>query len=1116
MLGPEPHLTDKEIRNAIGGSTLPDHAEHCDMCREIITLQREIRETAGVSGVGEPGPNCVSDDEIGGLISGSVRDENLVLHVSECEWCGGRLTYRMRHQVPDSEILPKLASARPEWQDKLARSVVPKRRFSPWLFAIAAMIIATIGWSLLRRSTDVEAELARAYTQNRPFDYRLPDAGYASPPAQRGEASVGVPPALLRAELRLSEKKRLNARWWKLSGTAELLRLDPEQAVRSLKNAATQAPDDVDAATTLAIAYALLAEKTKKDEDWGESLNLLISTIKSHPNDKRLLFNLALVHEKLKNRKQAIQDWEKYLNIESDPKWVEEAKAHLNELKLHSSLRDGFRMETVADENSFLARTDPPHADDFLERTALLWLSHVVKNDSSRNAVSRLAELLVERHSDTWLKGALKEALRSKAIGDLLSVVDLNLRGEADAAMGQAAGLVSRLDAEKSSALAARARLELVYALHRSLHPSECIAEARQLENLLARDQYPWIQIQNRLEGAVCSSMMGREGDAIGEYGRLFHQAEDHRFLSLSMRALGLADDARTLAGDPLAAWGRIGLLNEYWQSGVSPVRGYQLFFNMANAASRLDLRFAAVDFARAAVTELAKVGNFSTEALANATAAGFAIKAGLPDEAALFFDRASAAQAKAFPSKTLNLYRLEADLARTQAELDRGQIVEARARLRALEATWNDSEQPFAVELRKNNLMGYAALRSGEFSAARDYLEAAVRATRTRVDSLHTSEEKARVLEAASEPVKTLMELSLAEGRAPEEALDLWLGFRSQMTADEVRGYQVRGECWLVFTEIHNRVAAWLKDGDAVAFQWLRPSPGELAGQTKLLLDLVSDPDSDIAAIQAVSTNLYRELITPFAARITTSLPLLIFADGGPAAVPFSLLESERGDTLGDSHPIVLSSRFSHDVLQVPFLSKSSVALAVSQSSAEILNSTMLPSLPQAGAEARAVAARFAGSSLLEDGDATLSRIQTMAPRIELFHFAGHGFSNLGNGSLVLDNATMSSKQIMASNWSSCRLAVLSACLTAAGESRGPVNPESLVRAFLISGVQAVIAAQWKIDSAATKDLMNAFYAPLLAGTSVPVALQQAQRVIRTAAAYRHPYYWGAFAVYQ
>ncbi len=1116
MLGSERHLTDEEIRNAISGSTLPGHAEHCDMCREIIVLQREIRETAGLSFL-EPEPGCLSEEQIGGLISGSVRDEKLVLHASQCERCGEKLKYRMRHQIPDSDLLRELASARPEWQDKLARSMVtPKRWISPWWYGIAAVIIATIGWTAFRRSTEVERELAQAYTQNRPFDYRLPDDGYASPPKQRGETSRDVPAALLRAELRLAENKRQDARSWMLRGTAELLRSDPEDAVDSLEKARDHAPDNVEIVTTLAIAYALRGEKTKRPRDLPTSLDLLSDQYRSHPRDKRVVFNCALVFEKQMLRNKAMEAWHHYLELDKDSEWAKEARDHLRDLSEHRSLRQRLRQETAADERTFLARPDTPHADDYLERTALLWLSRAEKNDESKNAASRLAEILTQRHSDPWLKDALQESLRPKVAGELLSVADLNIRGEADLAVRQAGELISKLDAVGNTALAARARLELVYALHRSLHRSDCVAEAIRLEKVLAGERYPWILIQNRLERAVCSSMMGREGDAIREYEDLFHQADAHRFVSLSVRALGLSDDARTLAGDPLAAWGRIALLDEYWQSSISPIRGYQLFFNMANAASRLDLRFAAVDFAGAALTELASAGNFSTEALANATAAGFAIKAGLPDEAATFFDRASAAQAKAAPSKTLSLYRREADLARTQAELDRGQIVEAKARLRDLAATWNDLDEPFAVELRKNSLMGYAALRSGEFQAARDYLEFAVRETWTRIDSLHTSQDKARILESASEPVKTLMELSLAEGRAPAEALDLWLGFRSQLPASQVHGYRVHGECWLVYTEIHGRIAAWLKDGGGVTFQWLQSSPRDLTRQTKLLLRLVSDPDSDIVAIRAVSSDLYRRLIAPFASKITDSVPLMVFADGEPAAVPFGLLESERGDSLGDSHPIVMSSRFSNQILQMPFLSKSNFALAVSQSSAETLNSAMLPALPHAGAEARAVAARFPGSALLEDGQATLRQIQAMAPRIQLFHFAGHGFSNLGNGALVLDDAALTSEQIMNSNWSSCKLAVLSACLTAAGESRGPVNPESLVHAFLVSGAQAVVAAQRKIDSAATKDLMNAFYAPLLAGTSVPVALQQAQRVIRTAAAYRHPYYWAAFVVYQ
>jgi CHAT domain-containing protein len=142
---------------------------------------------------------------------------------------------------------------------------------------------------------------------------------------------------------------------------------------------------------------------------------------------------------------------------------------------------------------------------------------------------------------------------------------------------------------------------------------------------------------------------------------------------------------------------------------------------------------------------------------------------------------------------------------------------------------------------------------------------------------------------------------------------------------------------------------------------------------------------------------------------------------------------------------------------------------------------------------------------------------------KAELFHFAGHGFSNDGNGGLLLASAAevpegvdvLDSAKVAGQDWSRCRLAVLSACSTGTGESKGPANPVSLVRAFLRAGAERVVASRWNVDSWATTALMNRFYELLLSGRSVADALREAAEAIRNSDGTSHPYYWAAFQTY-
>jgi CHAT domain-containing protein len=181
---------------------------------------------------------------------------------------------------------------------------------------------------------------------------------------------------------------------------------------------------------------------------------------------------------------------------------------------------------------------------------------------------------------------------------------------------------------------------------------------------------------------------------------------------------------------------------------------------------------------------------------------------------------------------------------------------------------------------------------------------------------------------------------------------------------------------------------------------------------------------------------------------------------------------------------------------------------------------SKAFPPLPGTLNEGRAVAGRFRGSVLLSGRGATLAALEENRARAEVFHFAGHGFSNAGNGGLLLSPGqgaeqgagVLEGKAMSEQDWGRCRLAVLSACSAGTGEARGPVNPESLVRGLLWSGVARVVASRWNMDTQSGVPFMDQFYNGLISGDDTAAALQHAAQSLRQDAATRHPYYWAGF----
>jgi CHAT domain-containing protein len=146
---------------------------------------------------------------------------------------------------------------------------------------------------------------------------------------------------------------------------------------------------------------------------------------------------------------------------------------------------------------------------------------------------------------------------------------------------------------------------------------------------------------------------------------------------------------------------------------------------------------------------------------------------------------------------------------------------------------------------------------------------------------------------------------------------------------------------------------------------------------------------------------------------------------------------------------------------------------------------------------------------------------LQQQLTRHRLFHFAGHGVANGGNGALVLAGEPLVGTRLITAaeigelDLRVLRLATLAACSSAAGEDRGAVNVESLVQAFLDAGTGQVLAGRWSVDSHATSRVMQRFYQRLKDGATPAAALRDAALGVAGDPREQHPYYWAAFQVF-
>lgn len=360
----------------------------------------------------------------------------------------------------------------------------------------------------------------------------------------------------------------------------------------------------------------------------------------------------------------------------------------------------------------------------------------------------------------------------------------------------------------------------------------------------------------------------------------------------------------------------------------------------------------------------------------------------------------------------------------------------------------------------------------------------------------------------------------------------------------------------------------AWLISKTSVKLAKL-PARGILNQTARGLYVTLTDRNAKSEAVAVEkSQQLSRMILQPFAADLTNLKRLVIIADGSLQLVSFSALTISPNEfrPLAESLEIVnapsfsslvylkenqINRRISPDkrlaIFADPIFQEDDErfgtaknprrknSLIPTEESAKLAQTLRdfgverLARLPFSGIEAREIAKLSPPQQTVLSLGADASRQKFLNGdynSYQVLHFATHGFLNQQNPDLsglvlsLYDEKRQSQNGFLRvidlySLRLNANLVVLSACQTGLGKEVDGEGIIGLTRGFMFAGASSVVSSLWKVEDAATAELMKRFYRAMLKENKSPsAALRTAQNELRQIPRWRNPNNWAGFTL--
>lgn len=774
--------------------------------------------------------------------------------------------------------------------------------------------------------------------------------------------------------------------------------------------------------------------------------------------------------------------------------------------------------------------------DVYQDRALRFWLPRAAQepHGTAFNAAYKLAELLEQHDSDSWLRELLTAVKPNDApaIEALSAAIRANRKGLYGLAVERSRLAADLFSKHGNGPGELRAQFETIYASQRFLEGFDCLTR---IASLQTPDRYRWLRIQLALEEYTCSNFEG-EFTAI-EQGleKNFRNAEESHFHLLALRALALsASIKRQQQSECHESWRQaVRGLGLYGTSGpYPPERLYEFYSILEQCAAQMKLWHAAEALQRHSIAIMESIGQDDDPNLIVAGSAHAELAAILTAEykdadAGTEQNAADSLWRQAGSERSADTYRLFMKVRLAEIQLKRGDFLRALATLNSSRALLNSTHYQL-LSLNFYRLLGNTCWRLNRLSEAASAYAYGIAIAENSLRTLQMNTRERLQWVAKMDEVYRGMTRVRIEQRRAEEAWRLWEWYRTrslmpgavsagaipatesswQKVEAEIAKIKFPSERHLVYASFEDGVEAWTVDISGIRTHWIQMPQTNLERLVNGFAEKCADRSSPLTDIHVEAQALYRLLLQPVVSDLPQSSTVVVELDRALSRLVLPALMTPEGKYFAESHTVVYSPGVLVEKnLRAPLPIEASDRLLLVDAS-EPRGAGAVPGHLE---EREAALQAYSHVRLITGGQTSAAEIRRELSKSTVFDFIGHGEQRGSHTQLRLSaKSSLTPEDFPPSALAHIKLSILAACSTGAGGDDRLLDTDNLVHSFLSAGVTDVIASQWNVDSAATTQLFRNFYAHLGEGEGAVQSMYRAQKEVL--AARNHPYYWAGF----